>query len=252
MPPWGFTVTGIPNEAFSKGFVSVRWVGATLVIVASMLLLYPRQDRPVIQFVANKVRIVRFGTKKPMVWIRCFSRIQWSSKNAAFLQAQAFGGGAQIWESNGLHHGLAVWLVTTISEIAFCLGDSWNHAEPISILCELHMSYLMCTVNVVSWATALSGVKDRYGTQRLRLLCALCGIIPMVIYITAQMISFAAMVEGMTLQLIPKYACMHLESTLSIHNDNFGNWWRTGDFLSPSAAFVIWHESWGWSSACWF
>lgn len=185
-------------------------------------------------------------------WIRCFSRIQWSSTNAAFLQAQAFGGGAQIWESNGLHHGLAVWLVTTISEIAFCLGDGWNHAEPISILCELHMSYLVCTVNVESWATALSGVKDRYGTQRLRLLCALCGIIPMVIYITAQMISFAAMVEGMTLQLIPKYACMHLESTLSIHNDNFGNWWRTGDFLSPSAAFVIWHESWGWSSACWF
>ena len=38
-------MTGIPNEAFSKGFVSVRWVGATLVIVAGMLLLYPRLRR---------------------------------------------------------------------------------------------------------------------------------------------------------------------------------------------------------------
>ena len=39
-------------------------------------------------------------------------------------------------------------------------------------------------------------ISDRFGTVRLRLLCAACGIIPMVIYITAQMISFAAMVEG--------------------------------------------------------
>eukprot|EP00435_Cladocopium_sp_Y103_P036654 s408_g9.t1 len=98
----GFTVTGIPNEAFSKGFVSVRWVGATLVIVAGMLLLYPRLRR----------------------------------------------------------------------------------------------------------------LADRYGTRRLRLLSACCGIIPMVIYITAQMISFAAMVEGMTLQLIPKYVSMLIFCTL--------------------------------------
>lgn len=41
----GFTVTGIPNEAFSDGFKSVRWIGATLVIVAGMLLLYPRRIR---------------------------------------------------------------------------------------------------------------------------------------------------------------------------------------------------------------
>ena len=52
--------------------------------------------------------------------------------------------------------------------------------------------------------------QDRYGTGRLRVLSACCGIIPMVIYITAQMISFAAMVEGMTLQLIPKYVSMWL------------------------------------------
>eukprot|EP00438_Fugacium_kawagutii_P010209 Skav234241 [mRNA] locus=scaffold1464:491085:498634:- [translate_table: standard] len=41
----GYTVTGIPNEAFSDGFKSVRWIGATLVIVAGMLLLYPRLRR---------------------------------------------------------------------------------------------------------------------------------------------------------------------------------------------------------------
>lgn len=51
-------------------------------------------------------------------------------------------------------------------------------------------------------------ISDRFGTLRLRLLCAACGIIPMIIYITAQMISFAAMVEGMTLGLIPKWLCM--------------------------------------------
>lgn len=105
----GFTVSGIPNEAFSKGFVSVRWVGATLVIVAGMLLLYPRLRR---------------------------------------------------------------------------LAVERQYESPMDF------------------------ITDRYGTRRLRVLSACCGIIPMVIYITAQMISFAAMVEGMTLQLIPKYASM--------------------------------------------
>lgn len=105
----GFTVTGIPNEAFSKGFVSVRWVGATLVIVAGMLLLYPRLRR---------------------------------------------------------------------------LAVERQYESPMDF------------------------ITDRYGSGRLRVLSACCGIIPMVIYITAQMISFAAMVEGMTLQLIPKYVSM--------------------------------------------
>ncbi|CAK9071214.1 unnamed protein product [Durusdinium trenchii] len=105
----GFTVTGIPDEAFSKGFVSVRWVGATLVIVAGMLLMYPRLRR---------------------------------------------------------------------------LAVARAYSSPMDF------------------------ISDRFGTVRLRLLCAACGIIPMVIYITAQMISFAAMVEGMTLELVPKWACM--------------------------------------------
>ena len=51
-------------------------------------------------------------------------------------------------------------------------------------------------------------ISDRFGTKRLRILCAICGVIPMVLYITAQMISFAAMVEGMTMQVIPKWVSM--------------------------------------------
>ena len=51
-------------------------------------------------------------------------------------------------------------------------------------------------------------ISDRFGTKRLRVLCAVCGVIPMVLYITAQMISFAAMVEGMTMQAVPKWASM--------------------------------------------
>ncbi|CAJ1373504.1 unnamed protein product [Effrenium voratum] len=105
----GFTVTGIPDEAFDKGFVSLRWVGATLVIVAAMLLLYPRLRR---------------------------------------------------------------------------LAVTREYKSPIDF------------------------VSDRYGTIRLRLLCAACGVVPMIIYITAQMLSFAAMVQGMTFQVIPKWACI--------------------------------------------
>jgi len=105
----GFTVTGIPDEAFAKGFVSLRWIGATLVIVAGMLLLYPRLRR---------------------------------------------------------------------------LAVERSYTSPFDF------------------------VSDRFGTKRLRILCAICGVTPMIIYITAQMISFAAMVEGMTMQVIPKWASM--------------------------------------------
>ncbi|CAJ1330032.1 unnamed protein product [Effrenium voratum] len=106
----GFTVTGIPDEAFDKGFVSLRWVGATLVIVAAMLLLYPRLRR---------------------------------------------------------------------------LAVTREYKSPIDF------------------------VSDRYGTIRLRLLCAACSVVPMITYITAQMLSFTAMVQGMTFQaVIPKWACI--------------------------------------------
>ena len=51
-------------------------------------------------------------------------------------------------------------------------------------------------------------ISDRFGTKRLRLLCAACGVVPMLLYIAVQMVAFAAMVEGMTLQAIPKTPSM--------------------------------------------
>ena len=53
-------------------------------------------------------------------------------------------------------------------------------------------------------------ISDRFGTKRARVLCAICGVIPMTLYITAQMLSFAAMVEGMTMQVLPKSVSMLL------------------------------------------
>ena len=91
------------------GFVSLRWVGATLVIVAGMLLLYPRLRR---------------------------------------------------------------------------LGVERSYTSPLDF------------------------ISDRFGTKRLRLLCAACGVVPMLLYIAVQMVAFAAMVEGMTLQAIPKMPSM--------------------------------------------
>eukprot|EP00931_Biecheleriopsis_adriatica_P051595 TRINITY_DN29943_c0_g1_i1.p1 TRINITY_DN29943_c0_g1~~TRINITY_DN29943_c0_g1_i1.p1 ORF type:complete len:680 (+),score=114.29 TRINITY_DN29943_c0_g1_i1:243-2042(+) len=105
----GFTVTGIPAEAYKRGFVSLRWIGATLVIVAGMLLLYPRLRR----------LAVERGYTSPNDFIR-----------------------------------------------------------------------------------------DRYRTVRLRLLCAACGCVPMLIYITAQMLAFSAMVDGIAYGILPKWASM--------------------------------------------
>ena len=111
----GYTVIGIPEEAFTRGFVSLRWIGATLVIVAGMLLFNPRLRR---------VAAVR-----------------------GYTSPQDF-------------------------------------------------------------------INDRYGTLRLRLLCAVCGVIPMISYITAQIVSFAAMLQGMTLGAVPKWACMVIFSVM--------------------------------------
>lgn len=119
----GFTVTGIPDEAFAKGFVSLRWIGATLVIVAGMLLLYPRLRR---------------------------------------------------------------------------LAVERNYTSPFDF------------------------ISDRFGTKRLRVLCAICGVIPMTLYITAQMISFAAMVEGMTLGVLPKWVCMLIFSAVILTLEMLG------------------------------
>ena len=105
----GYTVTGIPDEAFARGFVSLRWVGATLFIVAGMLFLYPRLRR---------------------------------------------------------------------------LSVERNYTSPFDF------------------------ISDRYGTKRLRILCAACGLVPMLLYISVQMVAFAAMVEGMTLQAITKTPSM--------------------------------------------
>lgn len=105
----GYTVIGIPEEAFARGFVALRWIGATLVIVAGMLLFNPRLRR---------VAAVR------------------------------------------------------------------GYTSPQDFL------------------------NDRYGTLRLRLLCAVCGVIPIISYITAQIVSFSAMLQGMTLGAVPKWACM--------------------------------------------
>ena len=105
----GYTVTGIPEEAFNRGYISLRWIGATLVIVAGMLLLYPRLRR---------------------------------------------------------------------------LSVERSYTSPFDF------------------------ISDRFGTRRLRLLCAACGVVPMLLYIAVQMVAFAAMVEGMTLQVIPKTPCM--------------------------------------------
>eukprot|EP00435_Cladocopium_sp_Y103_P043349 s1779_g12.t1 len=111
----GYTVIGIPEEAFARGFVALRWIGATLVIVAGMLLFNPRLRR---------VAAVR------------------------------------------------------------------GYTSPQDFL------------------------NDRYGTLRLRLLCAVCGVIQMMSYITAQIVSFAAMLQGMTLGAIPKWACMVIFSVM--------------------------------------
>eukprot|EP00933_Yihiella_yeosuensis_P062299 TRINITY_DN6524_c0_g3_i2.p1 TRINITY_DN6524_c0_g3~~TRINITY_DN6524_c0_g3_i2.p1 ORF type:complete len:647 (+),score=78.91 TRINITY_DN6524_c0_g3_i2:86-2026(+) len=105
----GFTVTGIPEEAYKKGFVSLRWIGATLVIVAGMLLFYPRLRR------------------------LCVER--------GYMSPNDF-------------------------------------------------------------------ITDRYRSSRLSFLCAFCGVVPMLIYITAQMLAFAAMFEGMTLGAVPKSVSM--------------------------------------------
>ncbi|OLQ15705.1 Sodium/glucose cotransporter [Symbiodinium microadriaticum] len=105
----GYTVTGIPEEAFTRGYISLRWIGATLVIVAGMLLLYPRLRR---------------------------------------------------------------------------LSVERSYTSPFDF------------------------ISDRFGTRRCRLLCAACGVVPMLLYIAVQMVAFAAMVEGMTLQVIPKTPCM--------------------------------------------
>jgi len=105
----GMTVTGVPQEAFDEGFVSLRWVGATAMIVCGMLALFPRLRR---------------------------------------------------------------------------LAVTRGYISPIDF------------------------IADRYITRRLRLLCAICSCIPMLIYVTTQLISFAAMVEGMTLNVVPKWASM--------------------------------------------
>ncbi|CAK9059333.1 unnamed protein product [Durusdinium trenchii] len=105
----GYTVIGIPEEAFARGFVALRWIGATLMIVAGMLVFNPRLRR---------VAILR------------------------------------------------------------------------------------------GYTSPLDFINDRYGTMRLRLLCTICGVIPIIGYITAQIVSFAAMLEGMTLGAIPKWSCM--------------------------------------------
>eukprot|EP00928_Gymnodinium_smaydae_P001977 TRINITY_DN10703_c0_g3_i1.p1 TRINITY_DN10703_c0_g3~~TRINITY_DN10703_c0_g3_i1.p1 ORF type:complete len:652 (+),score=84.98 TRINITY_DN10703_c0_g3_i1:36-1991(+) len=105
----GFTVTGIPEEAKVRGFISLRWIGCTLVIVAGMLLLYPRLRR---------------------------------------------------------------------------LAVERSYTSPNDF------------------------ISDRFGSNRLRILCAVCGVVPMLIYITAQMISFAAMLEGMTFGVMPKWASL--------------------------------------------
>lgn len=105
----GFTVTGIPSEAYRKGFFSLRWIGATLVIVVAMLLFYPRLRR---------------------------------------------------------------------------LSIERKYQSPNDF------------------------VSDRYRDARLRILCAACSVVPLLIYLTAQIVSFAAMVSGLTLQAVPKWASM--------------------------------------------
>merc|ERR1712232_681599 len=89
----GFTVTGVPAEAYRRGFISLRWIGATLAIVTAMLLLYPRLRR---------LAVVR------------------------------------------------------------------NYKSPNDF------------------------IADRYRTRRLCILCTICGYVPMVVYLTAQMVAFGS------------------------------------------------------------
>jgi len=103
----GFTVTGVPEEAFKKGFISIRWIGATIVIVASMMVIYPRLRR---------------------------------------------------------------------------LAVERRYTNPNDF------------------------IADRFGTMRVRMLGAACGVVPMLIYVTAQMISFAALVQGLSGGAIPRWA----------------------------------------------
>lgn len=119
----GFTVTGIPSEAYHRGFISLRWVGATLVIVAAMLLFYPRLRR---------------------------------------------------------------------------LAVERKYRSPNDF------------------------ITDRFRSLRLRLLCAACAVVPLLIYITAQTVSFAAMVSGLTLQVIPKWASMASFAAVTLALEKLG------------------------------
>lgn len=119
----GFTVTGIPSEAFRKGFFSLRWVGATLVIVVAMLFFYPRLRR---------------------------------------------------------------------------LAVERKYQSPNDF------------------------VTDRYRSKRLRLLCAACAVVPLLIYMTAQIVSFAAMMSGLTFGHVPKWASMLAFAVLTLVLEKLG------------------------------
>mmetsp|Transcript_93318 Transcript_93318/g.260929 ORF Transcript_93318/g.260929 Transcript_93318/m.260929 type:complete len:646 (+) Transcript_93318:138-2075(+) len=105
----GFTVTGVPSEAYHDGFLSVRWIGATLVIVLGMLLVYPR---------IRRLAVVR------------------------------------------------------------------------------------------SYRSPSDFITDRYRSVRLRVVCAVCALLPLLIYMSAQTVSFASMVSGLTGGAISKPASM--------------------------------------------
>lgn len=105
----GFTVTGIPQDANKNGFLSLRWIAATIVIVGGMLLYFPRLRR---------LAVMR-GYRSPNDFIT-----------------------------------------------------------------------------------------DRYRSQVLRLLCAICATLPMLLYLSAQMVSFASMLSGVTYGGVSKFAAM--------------------------------------------
>jgi len=105
----GYTVTGIPQEAYERGFVSLRWMGVSMVGVAGMLLVFPRLRR----------LAVERGYQSPNDFIT-----------------------------------------------------------------------------------------DRYRSRRCRLLCAASGCVPMLIFLCVQMISFAAILRGLTQDAAPKWVFM--------------------------------------------
>jgi len=119
----GFTVTGIPSESYRKGFISLRWVGATIVIVLGMMIYYPRLRR---------------------------------------------------------------------------LAVARSYSSPNDF------------------------IKDRFQTKRLQILIAVCGVVPMVLYITAQIIAFAAMLSGLTNDVMPKWACMVMFGAIILSLEKVG------------------------------